>query len=342
MEAETIHVSIERKSGIPLYVQIKEALRDAILAYTADGELVLPPQRELSERLGVSRNTVSMAYAELEREGLVVARAGRGTLVVDPAGKVESRSRHEALARVIEHAAEEAITLGFTLDEYAEATSAYLEGKRQMLGHLRLAFVECNREQLTYYADHLPLEPGVLVEPLLLDDIRLKDAGALAALRAADIVVTSFYHMDELRRVLADSGTPLVGVNLQAEMSTIINIARIPEQARVGLVAASRRFLAEMQKTLRQMGIDAARVRESVARDGPGLERFAEGVDALIASPSRRRAVEAVAGERPVVEFLFAPDETSVRHVRIALVELKRRQEKGKNDASTDHRADVP
>ena len=106
MEAETIHVSLERKGGIPLYVQIKEALRDAILASTAEAELVLPPPRELAHRLKVSRNTVSMAYAELEREGLVVAQAGRGTLVVDPARKAQSRNRDEALARVIEHAAE--------------------------------------------------------------------------------------------------------------------------------------------------------------------------------------------------------------------------------------------
>ena len=342
MQAETIHVSLERKSGIPLYVQIKEALRDAILASTAEAELVLPPQRELAQRLKVSRNTVSMAYAELEREGLVVAQAGRGTLVVDPARKAQSRNRDEALARVIEHAAEEALTLGFTLDQYAEATAAYLEENRRMLGHIRLVFVECNREQLSYYADHLHVEPGVMTVPVLLDELRGRQEAALSALRNADVVVTSFYHTDELRRMLADSGTPLVSVNLQPEMSTIVGIARIPAEARIGLVAASRRFLAEMQKTLRQMDVDPRRVAESVADGERQLAQFVAGVDALIVSPSRRKAVEALADGRPVLEFLFAPDDTSVNHIRIALVELKRRHKSDESHAPTDRRTDVP
>jgi GntR family transcriptional regulator len=342
VEAETIHVSIERKSGIPLYVQIKEALRDAILTSTADSELALPPQRELAQRLQVSRNTVSMAYAELEREGLVIAAAGRGTLVVDPARKAQSRSRDEALARVIEHAAEEALTLGYNLDQYAEATAAYLKEKRRLLDHLRLVFVECNQEQLGYFADHLRLEPGVVTAPILLDDLRGKRDAALAALRTANVVVTSFYHTDELRRMLSDSDTPLVSVNLQPEMSTIISIARIAPEARIGLVAASRRFLAEMQKTLRQMGVEAQRLSESVAPDGAQLREFIAGVDALVVSPSRRRSVEALADGKPVVEFLFAPDDTSVNHIRIALVELKQRQKSKGSHASADHRADVP
>jgi GntR family transcriptional regulator len=342
LEAETIHISLERKSGVSLYVQIKEALRDAILASTADHELVLPPQRELAQRLRVSRNTVSMAYAELEREGLVVAEAGRGTLVVDPARKAQSRSRDEALARVIEHAAEEALTLGYNLDQYAEATTAYLKEKRRMLDHIRLVFVECNQEQLTYYAEHLHLEPGVITEPVLLDDLRGKQAAALSALRSADVVVTSFYHTDELLRILADSDTPLVSVNLQPEMSTIVSIARIAPTARIGLVAASRRFLAEMQKTLRQMDVSPRRLTESVAAEGPHLAEFIGGVDALVVSPSRRRAVEALADGKPVVEFLFAPDDTSVNHIRIALVELKQRQRSKGSHAPTDHGTDVP
>ncbi len=44
----------------------------------------LPPERDLSRNYGVARMTVRQALAELEREGLVYRRPGRGTFVSEP------------------------------------------------------------------------------------------------------------------------------------------------------------------------------------------------------------------------------------------------------------------
>jgi len=326
---------------LPLYVQIVNAVRDALLAGAPEEDYVLPPQRELAEQLGVSRNTVGMAYAELERQGLVVSQVGRGTVWVDSAGRMESRSRRQALTRAIEYCTEQALTLGFNLDEYADIFDSYLREKKRVLDHIRLVFVECNREQLTYFADHLRLGPRVVTVPLLLDDIREKP-DMMAPLLSADIVVTSFYHMDELSRLLEGSDTPLVGVNLQPEMSTIVSIARIADDARIGLVGSSTQFLAEIGKTLKQMGVAMSRISQCTATDSAHLAAFVSGCDALVVSPSRRREVEALADGRQVVEFLFSPDDTSVRHIRIALVELKQRKEDGIANAHADGRTDVP
>ena len=65
----------------PLYLAIADQIADAI----GRGELTagtrLPTQRELAVRLGVSTQTVSQAYAEAERRGLVIGQIGRGTFV---------------------------------------------------------------------------------------------------------------------------------------------------------------------------------------------------------------------------------------------------------------------
>jgi GntR family transcriptional regulator len=69
--------------GRPLYRQIASALRRAI----AEGQLApgerLPPGRELADALDVNLDTVQRGYRLLADEGLVVARVGRGTRVVD-------------------------------------------------------------------------------------------------------------------------------------------------------------------------------------------------------------------------------------------------------------------
>lgn len=72
--------TIDAPAG-PLYLAIADQIAQAI----ADRELTagsrLPTQRELALRLGVSTQTVSQAYAEAERRGLVIGEIGRGTFV---------------------------------------------------------------------------------------------------------------------------------------------------------------------------------------------------------------------------------------------------------------------
>ena len=65
----------------PLYLQIRDQIRDRILEGAVKVGERLVPSRELAKRLGVHRTTVGNAYAELEAEGLIQGTVGRGTLV---------------------------------------------------------------------------------------------------------------------------------------------------------------------------------------------------------------------------------------------------------------------
>jgi DNA-binding transcriptional MocR family regulator len=74
-------IQLDRNIGLPLYRQICQKLREAILS----GELAegarLPTERTLASELGVNRTTVMNAYNELASEGLIEGHVGRGTLV---------------------------------------------------------------------------------------------------------------------------------------------------------------------------------------------------------------------------------------------------------------------
>ncbi|HET8844396.1 MAG TPA: PLP-dependent aminotransferase family protein [Ktedonobacteraceae bacterium] len=74
-------IKLERNNGLPLYRQICQRLREAILS----GELAegtrLPTERALASALGVNRTTVMNAYNELASEGLIEGHVGRGTVV---------------------------------------------------------------------------------------------------------------------------------------------------------------------------------------------------------------------------------------------------------------------
>ena len=74
-------IQLERANGVPLYQQICQRLREAILSGELPEGVRLPTERALAAELGVNRTTVMNAYNELASEGLVEGHVGRGTLV---------------------------------------------------------------------------------------------------------------------------------------------------------------------------------------------------------------------------------------------------------------------
>ncbi|TCP59234.1 GntR family transcriptional regulator [Tumebacillus sp. BK434] len=75
---------LKKNIPIPLYYQLKERLTQTI----REGELppgaLMPSERELSDRYGISRMTVRQALGEMVKEGLLVREQGKGTFVAEP------------------------------------------------------------------------------------------------------------------------------------------------------------------------------------------------------------------------------------------------------------------
>ena len=74
-------IMLDGKSALPLYRQIYEAIRHAILNGNLRPTTPLPATRLLSKELGVSRMTVVNAYDQLFAEGYLEAKTGAGTFV---------------------------------------------------------------------------------------------------------------------------------------------------------------------------------------------------------------------------------------------------------------------
>ncbi|HEV2472228.1 MAG TPA: PLP-dependent aminotransferase family protein, partial [Chthonomonadales bacterium] len=77
----TAMIRLDRANGLPLYRQICQGLREAILTGELAEGVRLPTERALARELGVNRTTVMNAYNELASEGLIEGHVGRGTLV---------------------------------------------------------------------------------------------------------------------------------------------------------------------------------------------------------------------------------------------------------------------
>ena len=74
----------------PLYLKLVKAIEQAIATGILSPETRLPTHRALADKLGVTVGTVTRAYTEAERRGLLAARVGHGTWVrgaADPANE---------------------------------------------------------------------------------------------------------------------------------------------------------------------------------------------------------------------------------------------------------------
>ena len=120
-----------RRSGIvisqtdprPLYQQVKEQFLHQI----AVGELKpgeeIPSIRALAAEIQVSVITIKRAYLELELEGVIQTRQGRGSCVADDA-KLGNTLKEQELAQHLQAAAQVAALLHLTEEELAERLRA--------------------------------------------------------------------------------------------------------------------------------------------------------------------------------------------------------------------------
>ncbi|MEX0749989.1 MAG: PLP-dependent aminotransferase family protein, partial [Dehalococcoidia bacterium] len=76
-------VRLDPGSPEPMYRQLYDAVRKAVLDRTLAPGTRLPATRELARDLGVARNTVMLAFDQLIAEGYVEGRVGAGTYVTD-------------------------------------------------------------------------------------------------------------------------------------------------------------------------------------------------------------------------------------------------------------------
>jgi DNA-binding transcriptional MocR family regulator len=88
--------SLESQSGT-LHQRLIQALRDDIASGALEPEARMPSHRDLAQRLGIGIGTVTRAYAEAVRLGLLVGTVGRGTFVAPNA--VPRRDEQPAIFR---------------------------------------------------------------------------------------------------------------------------------------------------------------------------------------------------------------------------------------------------
>lgn len=118
----THRIRLDFRSGVPIYLQIVEQMRQLIMGGVLRPGDQLPTVRALAAELRVNFNTVARAYRLLDEEGVISTQQGRGTYVTGvPSPEEDDRLRREALEALTRRYLQDVRRLGYAAAEALEA-----------------------------------------------------------------------------------------------------------------------------------------------------------------------------------------------------------------------------
>lgn len=127
-----INIYLSGTNKSPLYQQIVEQVKQLVATGNLQPCEHLPTVRQLAHQLYINPGTVSRAYSELERQGVVMSRHGGGTIV--SAGANNPRIlilRQKHLSDIVSNDILDILSLGYTLDELEAVLPVHLARWRQ-------------------------------------------------------------------------------------------------------------------------------------------------------------------------------------------------------------------
>lgn len=121
-----LHFQIDAHSGMPVYRQ----LLDQVKYYVASGTLgpgdQLPSIRELAQTLAINPTTVVRVYSDLEHEGVIEMKHGKGAFVAAPGYRMSSAARERKLRELARRLAVEAAQMGAPASQVLKAVQEEL------------------------------------------------------------------------------------------------------------------------------------------------------------------------------------------------------------------------
>jgi GntR family transcriptional regulator len=115
-------LKIDPRSSTPIYEQIQLGIKELILKGALQGGEKIPSVREMAALLTINPNTISKAYGELEREGIIETLRGKGTYVVNNFKRKVDENKMQHISEELKKIILEANYNGMDKESFIELT----------------------------------------------------------------------------------------------------------------------------------------------------------------------------------------------------------------------------
>lgn len=319
-------MKIDRDSGVPIYIQVKNFIMDDIKNGRLKIGEKLPTERDLSLKLKVSRNTISSAYNALEQEGVLISFQGRGTFVAEEANPWKQETVKDKIYKIIDLALEEAIENGFNTKEFLAIVQERVKEKEILFKNLNAVFVECNIEQARFFAEELSHTTNLNVLPMTITQLQGEAQLVEKAIGDAPIIITAFNHVNEVKSFVTNLRKEVFGVATNPSLETIVKIAQYPKGTKIGLMTLSKEFYFKVKYALSLAGLDGMDIDGTVSREQTDIMDIVNASDVIVVSHGREEEVRRLTmGKKEIIRFDYILDQSSVQAIMSKIMEIKRR-----------------
>ncbi|MCI1944723.1 GntR family transcriptional regulator [Clostridium luticellarii] len=320
----TIDIKIDKDSGVPLYLQVKKKIMSLINGNKLKVGEKMPTERELSENLKVSRNTISTAYNELEQEGVLKSYQGRGTFVAEEANPWKVQNIKQKVMKFIDLGFEEAIETGMDADEFLEIVTQRVREKKELMSKITAVYVECNIEQARMFSKQIMESTNMNVIPFTLDDIRNISESTKEIVEKSQVIIATFNHVNEVVKLTKKFQKEIIGVAINVDLETIVKIARYPKGTKFAFVCISNEFMFKARGALEKAGLGDIDIQFTNSTDKQQIIKIINSVDVIIVSPGRYEDVQLHnVDNKCIMKFLYNLDDSSVKALKSKIIEIK-------------------
>ena len=120
-------MQLNYRDSKPIYEQIKEGIRRMIVMNVIKQDEKLPSVRVLACKYAIKNNTKTKAYRELEEEGYLYTKSGKGTFVAD------AKTARQSLTRNLKILFDQVVTELFVLETPVEELKTRMDDAKEQL-----------------------------------------------------------------------------------------------------------------------------------------------------------------------------------------------------------------
>jgi hypothetical protein len=226
----------------------------------------------------------------------------------------------ESVKEIIREALSFAGMMGIPSDRLRELVVEQLGAK--VTSNLRIAFIECNREEAQGTARRMRRELGCPVDPFVLE--RLPDPDVL--IEGYPIISTTLYHLPEVRTWLGSRGFEPVGLEHSPSTEAKLAIAQMNRGTRIGVIAVNERTLNVLVRLVEMYHPTISGA--ALVSEGAKVQRLETEAEALVVHPLAARSIAPKSRNRLIVVD-FQIQHQSIAYLREQIRKLSAQQRAG-------------